>query len=84
MNRIETIKFFKGTAGTPIIKGPRKTFVLGFTISALSMSISKALLERTETLFEYILTYHFSQDQIEMYFSKIRSCYGWNNNPTVF
>jgi len=47
------------------------------------MEISKALLERRETPFEYILTYCFSQDQIEMYFSKIRSRFGWNNNPTV-
>jgi len=47
------------------------------------MEISKALLERRETPFEYILTYRFSQDQIEMFFSKIRSRFGWNNNPTV-
>ena len=84
MDGIETLKYLKHTAGIPIIKGPRKTFVLGFTISALSiMEISKALLERRETPFEYILTYCFSQDQIEMYFSKIRSRFGWNNNPTV-
>ena len=84
MDGIETLKFLKDTAGTPIIRGPRKTFVLGFTISALSIiNISKMLLERTEAPFEYILTYRFSQDQIEMYFSKIRSRFGWNNNPTV-
>ena len=84
MDGIETLKFLKDTAGTPIIKGPRKTFILGFTISALSIiNISKMLLERTEAPFEYILTYRFSQDQIEMYFSKIRSRFGWNNNPTV-
>ena len=84
MDGIETLKYLKDTAGTPIIKGPRKTFVLGFTISALSIiNISKALLERRETPFEYISTYRFSQDQIAMYFSKIRSRFGWNNNPTV-
>ena len=84
MDGIETLKFLKDTAGTPIIKGPRKTFVLGFTITPLSIiNISKMLLERTEAAFEYILTYLFSQDQIEMYFSKIRSRFGWNNNPTV-
>ena len=47
------------------------------------MEISRALLERRETPFEYILTCRFSQDQIEMYFSKFRSRFGWNNNPTV-
>jgi len=36
MDGIETLKYFKDTAGIPIIKGPRKTFVLGFTISALT------------------------------------------------
>ena len=30
-----------------------------------------------------ISPYHFFQDEIEMYFSKIRSCFGWNNNLTV-
>ena len=84
MDEIETLRYFKDTAGIPIITGPRKIFVLGLTISALSiMEISKALLERRETPFEYILTYHFSQDQFEMYFSNIRSRFGWNNNPTV-
>jgi len=44
MDGIETLKYLKHTAGIPIIKGLRKTFfVLGFTISALSiMEISKA------------------------------------------
>ena len=33
--------------------------------------------------FKYILTYRFSQDQLEMYFAKIHSRFGWNNNPTA-
>ena len=58
MDGIETLKYLKAPAGTPIIRGPRKTFVLGFTISALSIiNIRKALLERRETQFDYILTY---------------------------
>ena len=47
------------------------------------MEISKALLERRETSFEYILTCRFSQDKIKMHFSKIRSHFGLNSNPTV-
>ena len=47
------------------------------------LSISKNLLERAESPFEYVLTYRFSQDTLEMYFSKIRSRFGWNNNPTA-
>ena len=81
---IETLKFLKDANGLPLISVPRKMFVIGFYISALSiLSISKKLLQRSETPFEYVLTYRFSQDQLEMYFAKIRSRYGWNNNPTA-
>ena len=84
MDGIESLKYLRDNASIPIIKGPRKKFVLRFTISALSIiEISKALLERRETPCEHIFTYRFSQDQIEMYFSKIRSRFGWNNSLTV-
>ena len=69
---IETLKFLKDANGLPLISGPRKMFVIGFYISTLSiLSISKHLLQRSETPFEYVLTYRFSQDQLEMYFAKI-------------
>ena len=43
MDGIKTLKYLIDTEGIPIIKGPRKTFVLGFTKSALSIiNISKA------------------------------------------
>ena len=59
-------------------------FVIGFYISAyFVLTISRTLLERGESPFEYILTYRFSQDLIEMYFSKIRSRLGWSNNPAA-
>ena len=81
---IETLKFLKDANGLPLISGPRKMFVIGFYISALSiLNISKNLLQRSETPFEYVLTYRFSQDQLEMYFAKVRSRFGWNNNPTA-
>eukprot|EP00794_Sanderia_malayensis_P011743 gene11743-12964_t len=81
---IEYLKHLKDPAGVQIIKGQRKTFVKGFAISAFSvLSICKILLERSEVPFQYILTYRFSQDRIEMFFSKIRSRFGWNNNPNV-
>ena len=79
---IEFLKCLKDTNGMPLIEGPRKVFVIGFCISAYSiLTIRRTLLERGESPFEYILTYWFSQDTIEMYFSKIRSRFGWNNNP---
>ncbi len=84
MNGIETLKLLKDTAGIPLLKGPRKMFVVGFCISSLSiLKISEQLLERQVSPYEYVLTYRFSQDQIETYFSKIRSRFGWNNNPTA-
>jgi len=33
--------------------------------------------------FKYILTYKFSQDYLEILFSKIISRHGYNNNPNV-
>ena len=84
INGIETLKSLKDTAGVPLVKGPRKMFVIGFCISSLSIiQISKDLLNRSTSPYEYVLTYTFSQDQIEMYFAKIRSRFGWNNNPTA-
>ena len=69
MNGIETLKSLKDTAGIPLLKGPRKMFVVGFCISSLSiLKTSEQLLERQVSPYEYVLTYRFSQDQIEMYF----------------
>ena len=76
------LKCLKDTNGMLLIKGPWKTFIIGFCISAYSiLTLSRTLLERGESPSDYILTYQFSQDPSEMYFSKIRSCFGWNNNP---
>ena len=84
INGIDTLKSLKDQSGVPLAKGPRKMFVIGFCISAFSiLNISKNLLNRSVLSYEYVLTYRFSQDQIEMYFSKLRSRFGWNNNPTA-
>eukprot|EP00794_Sanderia_malayensis_P002248 gene2248-2568_t len=81
---IEYLKHLKDLAGVQIIKGQRKTFMRGFAVSGLSvLSVCKTLLERSEVPFQYILMYRFSQDRIEMFFSKICSHFGWNNNPNV-
>ena len=70
---IAFLKCLKDTTGMPLIEGPQNTFVIGFCISAYSiLTISRTLLERG-----------FPQDPIEVYFSKIRSRFGWNNNPTA-
>ena len=59
-------------------------FAIGFALSSRSIiQISRNLLQREESPYEYVLTYRFFQDQLEMYFAKIRSRFGWNNNPTA-
>lgn len=66
-----------------IVKTGRKTFICGFG------SAVKSILHITENIFndrqwyKYILTYRFSQDHLELFFAKIRSRHGHNNNPNV-
>lgn len=56
----------KDENGTPLLKHRRKTFVLGFVMSALS-----ARMLASDDLYEFILTYKFSQDHLELLFSCI-------------
>ena len=78
------LKELKGADGTKLIDGPRKTFIVGFSVSTKSIiALAKQLLNRNHNKFEYVLTYRFSQDQLEMFLSKIRSHLGWNNNPNA-
>ena len=81
-NSIRYLKTLTDAAGKKIIDGPRKTFLIGFGTSAQSIfAIAERLMYRNNSAFEYVLTYKFSQDPLEMFFSKIRSRNGWNNNP---
>jgi len=62
----------------------KKTFILGFAIAVKSvLSLSKQLFSQ-HTNFNYILTYKFSQDHLELLFGRIRQRFGSNNNPNVF
>ena len=81
---IKFLKTIKTLDGVAVVNGPRKTFIQGFAISADSiLAISKELLQRASMPYKYVLTYRFSQDALEMFFSKIRSRLGWNNNPNA-
>ena len=81
---IAPLSFLTDLNGLKIHHGPRKTFIQGFAIPANSiLAISKDLLVRTHKPCSYILTYRFSQDPREMFFSKIRGRLGWNNNPNA-
>ena len=64
--------------------GQRKTVIWGFVFSIKSIvSITRDLLCHKHRSYSFVLTYKFSQDHIELLFSKICRHSGWNNNPNV-
>ena len=64
--------------------GHRKPMIWGFVFSIESIvSVVKDLLTHTFCPYQYVLTYKFSQDHIELLFNKLRQRCGWNNNPNV-
>lgn len=61
----------------------KKSFVIGFAIATKSiLSIAKALFHETPH-FKYVLSYTFSQDHIEILFSRFRQKFCSNNNPNI-
>ena len=65
-----------------ILNSPNKTGFIGFIIA---MQNFKTILNEYVTknnYLQYILTYKFSQDHLEVLFSWIRAMGGFNNNPT--
>lgn len=68
--------------GVPLYTSSRKTFLIGFAAAVKSIfSISRTLLN--DEHFKFVLSYKFSQDYLETFFSKIRGRHGYNNNPNV-
>ena len=61
----------------------RKTGILGFLICIQSFKSLYRSLVSTGDL-KFLLSYKFSQDHIEIFFGKIRTRLGCNNNPTAF
>ena len=60
-----------------LLRGRRRAFIVGFITSAKSvLAISKDLLYRENNPFQYVLTYKFSQDPLDMFFSKIKGRFG--------
>lgn len=70
--------------GIPLLSSGRKTGFLGFIICAESLrGIYNLYVECETPLLKYIISYKFSQDHLEIFFSIIRSRGGHNNNPTA-
>ena len=60
----------------------RKTFIIGFVTTIKStIEMANQMFLIPNDPFKYLLTYKYSQDHLELLFSCIRSCGGWNNNP---
>lgn len=79
LNYLYTLRTMEGV---PLYMSLRKTFVVGFAAAVKSvLTISKYLLNSTS--FKFVLSYKFSQDHLETFFSKIRARHGFNNNPNV-
>ena len=79
---ISYLSCLKDINGTPLLKHRRKTFVLGLISAAISIkNLAVEILNLPS--FEYLLTYKFSQDHLELLFACIRGKNGFNNNPNV-
>ncbi|KYM99501.1 THAP domain-containing protein 9 [Cyphomyrmex costatus] len=67
----------------PILESSRKTGFLGIIVGMQSVfRISHYLF--TNNLITYVLTYKFSQDHLETFFSSIRKMGGFCNKPTCY
>lgn len=66
-----------------VIKCRRKMGFLGFLICINSvLNMFDGLVMSPSPPLKFLTTYKMSQDHIELFFGKIRSMGGWNNNPT--
>ena len=45
--------------------------------------LGRELLRATEDKPKYLLSAKFNQDPLELFFSKMRGCGGWNHHPTA-
>jgi hypothetical protein len=46
------------------------------------VGLAEDLVNAENPVLKYLLTYKMSQDHLELFFSAVRACGGWNNNPT--
>lgn len=90
-NRFKWEKIFKESEdyiktltcnGRPIFQHNRRTFAIGFLVNIISFkNLAFYLLHEKQQ--RYFLTYKTCQDHVELIFSCIRGCGGWNNNPSA-
>lgn len=67
----------------PIVKSRLKTGFRGYIINIISViNLYNELVEK-QKLMPFLATYRLSQDHLEMFFGKLRSMNGYNDNMTV-
>ena len=80
----EYIRNLKGPDGQSILASKRKTGLLGFLLCINAVvGLAENLVIAENKVLKYLLTYKMSQDHLELFFSAVRACGGWNNNPTT-
>jgi hypothetical protein len=78
------IRNLKGPDGQSILTSKRKTGFLGFLLCINAVvGLAEDLVNAENPVLKYLLTYKMSQDHLELFFSAVRACGGWNNNPTT-
>ncbi|CAB4041035.1 THAP domain-containing 9, partial, partial [Paramuricea clavata] len=80
----EYIRNLKTSDGQSILTSKRKTGFLGFLLCINAVvGLTEDLVNAENPVLKYLLTYKMSQDHLELFFSAVRACGGWNNNPTT-
>ena len=78
------IRKLKCSDGKPILTSKQKTGFLGFLVCIDSvLGLAKDLIFPEKPVLKYLLMYKISQDHLELFFSAVRACGAWNNNPTT-
>lgn len=83
-NFVDFVKGLKLIDGTPILQSQRKIGFLGLVIGLKNaISLFEKYVGINEPSLTFIPLYKFGQDHIELFFDKIRSHCGNNDNPTA-
>jgi hypothetical protein len=80
----EYIRNLKTLDGQSVLVSKRKTGFLGFLLCInAAVGLTQDLVNAENPVLKYLLTYKMSQDHLQLFFSAVRACGGWNNNPTT-
>lgn len=79
---IKSLKVSQEEKGLRILKRKRKAEYLGFVIDIESLiALFTLFCTGVNKILNFLPTYKFSQDHIEIFFGLFQMHLGWNNNP---